>query len=236
MQNYKRDTYNAIVLNTLPQEVQKEVNKLVQNAANAQKIDEHGNWDFSATFDNKGRGSALNWDLYAIGNDHFSGELLIIVQVRQYVKRRKNYFPEIRKSYFLIGTNEDATTFAHPVESRVIHSAIKRDDDVIASVQRWIFGCEYAKVIRQGDLCLIPTTKPSANVALISDEKVLILQDSHCLKASEIRRGLGIFAKSPELFHLPKTHPDVRGLGGSWYKIVVGRRADFYSFAAPTID
>ena len=236
MQNYKRDAYNAIIFTSLEKEMQEKVNTLVKSAANAQKVDEHGTWNFEATFDSKGRGSALNWDLYGIGSDHFSGELLIIVQVRQYIKRRKNYFPEIKKSYFLIGTNEDNTTFAHPVESSVIHSAIKREANVIEAVQSWIFGCEYKKVIRQGDLCLIPSVNPAAKLATLVEEKELTLQGSHHIKGVEIRRGKGIFVKSPELFHLPKTHPDVRGLGGVWYKVVVGRRANFYNFAAPTID
>ena len=235
MQNYQRDAYNAIKISSLTEEVKKEVQTLVSSAANAQKIDEHGNWEFGADFDKKGRGSALNWDLYGIGKDYFSNETLIIIQVRQYVKVRKNYFPEIRKSYFLIGKNEDFTVFAHAVESRVIHSAIKRGEDVILAVQKWIFGTDYKKTIRQGDLVLVPTTKPTK--AMIVEENSLTLQESHLLKAAEIRQTENaLFAKSPELHHIPQTHPDVRGLGGAWYRVVVGRRANFYDFAAPKID
>lgn len=227
----KRNSYNEINLMSLPENIRRQVAEYVNTAAKADKIDEHGSWDFGVDFDKKGRGSALNWDLYGIGVDHFSEELLIVIQIRQFIRRRKNGFGNVRKSYFLIGKNEDGRVFAHAVESRVIHAAIRKGADVILSVQNWIFDCDYTKVIRQGDLAMIPVKKAAAP-QLETEEYVI--EHSHKLTADEIRLNGSLYAKNPHLFHMPQTHPEVRGTG--WFKIVVGNRAKFWDFAAPTID
>jgi hypothetical protein len=229
----QRDIYNAIQMDSLNEKTRKQVVSLFKEAASAEKVDEHGTWDFGADFDSKGRGSALNWDLYGVGRDIHSKRLLIVIQVRQYVKARKNYFPQIRKSYFLIGRNEDNHAFAHAVESRVIHSAISKGKDVVKSVQDWIFGCDYEKVIRQGDLAMIPVKKLNPAAVTLPGEKHLI-ENSHELTSVDIRKNGEVYAVNPLLIHLPGTHPAVQGTG--WYKIVVGKRAAHWDFAAPTID
>jgi len=155
------------------------------------------------------------------------------VQIRQYVKARKNYFPQIRKSYFLIGRNEDNHAFAHAVESRVIHNAISKGKDVVKAVQDWIFGVDYNKVIRQGDLAMIPVTRVSPAAVALEGERLMI-EGSHELAALDIRKNGELYAKNPTLTHQPGTHPTVSGEG--WYKIVVGKRASHWDFAAPTID
>lgn len=227
-----RGTYGQIKMETLDVELAQAVRAMVANAANAQKVDEHGNWEFGIEMDGKGRGSALNWDLYAVGNDYHNGGLLIVIQVRQFVRQRKNWYPEIRKSYFLIGTNEDGTTFAHPVQSQVIHHAIKKDRDVIMAVQTWIFGVDYTQVVRQGDVALIPMKRtPPANRV---DYTAATLQDSHWVTADEMRANGNLYALNPHITHLPGTHPAYELAG--WWKVVPGKRADFYEFAAPTID
>ncbi len=226
-----RGLYNEILMSSVSAPVQKQVRNLVSLASKAAKVDEHGSWDFGLDFDNKGRGSALNWDLYSYGRDYFSKKFLAVIQVRQFIRRRKNGFGNVRKSYFLLGRNEDNTVFAHSVEAQVIHRAIAAGKDVIKAVQSWIFGCDYTKVIRQGDLALIPVKRTTAPAL---DENHFVIENSHVLHADEIRRNGHLYAKNPELLHVPGTHPRVMGEG--WYKVIVGNRAKFWDFAAPTID
>lgn len=229
----KRGSYNEILMSSLNPRTRKEVQNLIDGATNSPKVDEHGSWEFGKSFDKKGRGHATSYDLYAVGRDIHSKRRLIILQIRQYVKQHKSWHPSVRKSYFLIGRNEDNSIFAHCVESRTVHSAISKGKDVIASVQSWIFGCEYSKVLRQGDIGLIPVKRVPQPESVI--ESPVTLQDSHMLEAESIVSvGGATYAKNPHLHHLPATHPDVSGQG--WFKIVVGNRAAHWNFAAPTID
>lgn len=229
----ERDCYNAIRMNTINERTKKQILNLFAEASAAEKVDEHGAWDFGCEFDRKGRGSALNWDLYGYGRDMHNKRLLIVIQIRQFIRRSANRYPEIRKSYFLIGRNEDNTAFAHSVESRVVHSAINNGRDVVKAVQDWIFQCDYNKVIRQGDLALVPVRTVNKEAVTIEGNTHL-LEDSHKLTASDIRINGVLYALDPELIHLPGTHPSVSAQG--WYKVVVGKRAKHWDFAAPTID
>jgi hypothetical protein len=235
---WQRGAYGEIRLYALSSETQEQVRLLVAAAGSASKIDEHGSWNFGIDSDKKGRVEALNWDLYGLGNDVHTGKFLIVIQIRQFNRRKEGYFPQIRKNYFLVGCNEDNSTFAHSVPSAVIHSAIRRGVDVIGAVQDWIFGCDYAKVLRQGDLALLPCAKrPSApRIA----RRTATVEKSHALKANVLRQSgegaeVQLFAKNPHLVHLPGTHPEVQG-EDRWYKVMIGQRADFWRFAAPTVD
>ncbi len=230
--NAHRGRYGEIPLHALDAEIRAQVAALVEAAAEAAKIDEHGTWDFGiASLNRRGtRWQALNWDLYAHGHDAHSGELLVVVQVRQAVRGRR--WTRTRKNYYLIGTNEDGTAFAHPVSAMCVHAAIRAGKDVIRAVQGWIFGCDYDHVRRQGDLALIPLRRACGERTPL---RSMVLEDSHALDASEIRLGAGaVYAKDPRLTHLPGAHPTVAADG--WHKVVSGRRAAFWKFAAPTID
>ena len=227
----KRGYYGQIDFTTLTKSAKKQIQNLVYGAANAAKVDEHGSWDFGCEFDSKSRGSALNWDVYAFGKDFFSKKSLCVIQVRQYLKRRTNYYPEIKKSYFLLGRNEDKSIFAHSVESRVIHSAIKKNVDVIKAVQKWIFGCDYKKIIRHGDLALIPVKKVSGEIL---QKQTILIEQSHMLNADVLKVNGSLYAKNPKLEHLQKVHPAIEGKG--WYKVAVAKRSKFWDFAAPTLD
>ena len=229
----KRGIYNEIILSSLNNVTRKQITNLVNNVSVADKVDEHGNWEFSSEFDKKGRGYAINWDLYAFGKDYFNKKLLCVIQIRKYEKRRKNGFPNIRKSYFLLGRNEDKTVFAHAIESKVIHNAIKKGKDVIKAVQSWIFDCDYTKIIRQGDFAMIPYKGRISEDVKIEETEIL-LEKSHLLKSSEIFKNGSLIAKNPVLTHIPGTHPEISGKGT--YKIIVGKRSKFWDFAAPTID
>ena len=154
--NYKRgERFKEIILSTVNKTMQKKIENLVHGVKNAQKVDEHGNWDFHNNVNYDGVGEAVNWDLYDYGYDYHSKKLLCVIQIRQYVKIKKSYYPQIRKNYYLIGTNEDKTYFAHPIEGRIIYNAIKKGESIIRSVQNWIFNADYTTVVRQGDMGML---------------------------------------------------------------------------------
>jgi len=231
---YPRGSYGEIIDVNLPQSLRSEISRLVSEASKAAHVDEHGSWDFGIASDRRrGECEALNWDLYGVGQDCHSGNLLAIIQVRRFYRKKAGYWPKIQKNYFLLGRNEDATTFAHSVSSGVIHAAIRRGRDVIKAVQDWIFQGDYAAMLRQGDLALIPCSRrPSAPKIA---KRTMVLESSHRLVANAIRQNGQLFAKNPHLVHVPGTHPEIQG-ENRWYKIAVGKRADFWKFATPTID
>lgn len=226
---YTRGGWGEIDQRSLDEAARAAVAALVQAVSDQQRIDEHGSWEFGINTDRRGRGEALNWDLYAVSDDVHSGRLLVVVQVRKaYIGKR---FTNVRKSYFLLGTNEDETVFAHPVSSAVLHAAIRAGRDPIQAVQNWMFGGDYARMIRQGDLALLPVSRA---VGERTTRRKLELEGSHILTASAIRANGHIYAKNPTLVHIPGTHPMISGDG--WYRVIVGKRAPFWPFAAPTAD
>jgi len=233
MKTITRGNYNEIVWSSIPPRTRKIIQNLVNAASNAAKIDEHGSWDFGAEFDNKGRGISLNWDVYGYGKDIHTGRFLAVIQVRQFVRARKNYYPSIRKSYFLIGRNEDNSVFAHPVPARTVQYAARNGRNVILAVQNWIFGGDYRRMIRQGDLAIIPLSRPPRQAEKLPANE-MVLEDSHKIQADEIRLNGNLYARNPSLTHIPGTHPHISATG--WCKIIVGKRSRFWDFAAPTID
>ncbi len=229
----QRGSYGEIPFYTLDAETRKRISALVAEAGEAAKVDEHGNWEFGvASLNRRGtRWAALNWDLYGYGLDAHSGALLVVIQIRQAVRGRR--WTQVRKNYFLVGQNEDGTAFAHPVSAMCVHAAIRAGQDVVRRVQDWIFGGDYAQLLRQGDLALIPLRRAAGERTPL---RTMVLEDSHALEASEIRLGADgvVYAQDPRLVHLPGAHPTVAATG--WHKVVSGRRAPFWTFAAPTID
>jgi hypothetical protein len=193
-------------------------------------------------FDKHQRGWAINMDVYGVG--FHEGRPLGVIQVRKWEKRRKNGFASVRKTYFLVGRNEKTSLpFAHPVESRVVHAAIRKDpapEAVIRAVCRWIFQVtsnQAGVILRQGDVALVPAkgSCPS-NGEVISDHRAgLQVADSHVLEADQIvKAGDRIYAKNPRLRHLKRQHRQVSGSG--WFRVQLGRRAHSWSFARPTTD
>lgn len=224
----QRGTFGQIDMASLPVRTNKQVRNLVKEVhAN---VDEHGSWEFGAEFDSKGRGEALNWDAYAIGKDLHTKRTLVVIQVRQWRKSTRRGFPRVRKNYFLLGRNEDGSTFAHPVASKVIHSAISKERNLIRSIQRWMFGCDYADVIRQGDIAFVPLKRTGGEA---TGETSVTVEESHQISADEIRKNETVlYALNPTSFH--PTHPKVELEG--WYKVMVGKRATYWKFARPTKD
>lgn len=224
-----RGVYGEIKSSSLDDATRQAVDELI--AAASARADEHGSWEFGAEFDNKGRGSAINKDLYAVGNDHHTGGLLIILQIRRYEKAHKNWWPSVRKNYFLVGYNEDGTAFSHPVSSSVVHSAIRREVDPILAAQNWMFNGDYTRMVRQGDLTLVPV-KVAAAPAL--EETEATLEASHVLTADALRQNGHLYALNPTLVHIPGTHPTVSARG--WFRVQVGERARYWKFARPSKD
>lgn len=228
----KRGTWNEITDYSDTDYNATDVAALLRDAAAADKIDEHGSWDFGCEFDRKGRGEALNCDLYGISRDCHDNGLLLVVQIRQYRKQNKNWYPSIRKNYFLVGRNEDGAAFAHPVSANVVHAAIRADRDVCLACQNWIFGGDYAAMRRQGDIALVRLPRRPA-AERIADREITLL-DSHRLQAVELRQNGHLYACNPNMTHLPGTHAQIAAEG--WYRVVIGVRADFWRFASPTAD
>ena len=217
---YDRGKFNEILLESLTEELRKAVNGLVRKAGSAGHVDEHGSWDFGVEYDRKrGECSSLNWDAYGIGRDCHTGQILALVQVRQFHRKKTGYWPQIRKNYFLLGTNEDASIFAHSVSANVVHAAIRKGADVIKAVQDWIFEGDYAGMLRQGDLAMIPCTRrPSAPTV---PNRVMILEGSHRLKANVIRQNGAIFAKNPNLIHIPRSKGKTAGTNSLWGNVPI---------------
>lgn len=228
--NYDRDGWNAIVMTRLPAEVSERVKALVKSVSEADKVDEHGGWNFGIESLTRRRSRALNWDLYGFGTDMHSDAFLAVIQVREWTEGRR--YNTVRKSYFLIGENEDKTVFAHPVESRVVHAAVKADRDVVLACQNWIFGGDYAAMLRQGDIALIPLKKAPAADKL--SQRVMVLEGSHRLKGTQLRQNGHLYVRNPDMVHIPDTHPAVSAKG--WHRVVIGKRSRFWNFAVPTVD
>jgi len=226
-----RGTYGEIT--KMPANESTKCKALLEGVKNAAKVDEHGGWTFGILDSNykKGMIHTMNYDFYGVGYDIHDGAFLAVIQVREFYRRKDGRFPEIRKSYFLMGQNEDRTFFAHPVQSHKIHAAIKAGKDVVKSVQDWIFDTDYEKVIRQGDLCLVPVRSVKGE----DRGTEVILEKSHRLMADRILENGDIYAVNPNMVHLNGTHPTIQNLVGK-YKVVVGKRAAFWSFAKPTLD
>jgi len=197
--------------------------------------DEHGGWVTRCDFDDKGRGEAINVDVYGLDDT----QKLYVIQVRQFIRQNKNWYPQVRKSYFLIGYNENGNPFAHSIPAATVHAAIKRDpspDSPVKAAQAWIWKInedQLPHILRNGDVALIPATKvPRNNITIETGMKRIV--DSHWIYSKEIRINGATYALNPTLRHLKGQHPTQKGKG--WYKIMVADRASFHDFARPTID
>lgn len=181
-----------------------------------------------AEFDSKGRGAAINWDLYGYGKDYHDKRFLAVIQVREWAKRYKNGWASIHKNYYLIGTNEDGTVFAHPVPSGVVRSAIRLGKNVVLSVQTWMFERDYRKIIRQGDLGFYQVRK-------VMGDPIgggISIMESHHVYGSIFKYGQRNYVINPVVTHATHDKLDLKGS----YAVYPARRADYWDFAIPTAD
>lgn len=183
-----------------------------------------------ADFDAKGRGSALNHDLY--GYDPKQG--VAVIQARQAFRRHKNDYMATHKTYFLCGFNEVTDQpFRHPISSAAVRGAIRAGADaagVVAAAQRWMWEVSEKQLkssVRQGDLLLVPErgTPHGTNMG-----QVMTMAGSHEIHASEIRQNGRVYALNPQLIHIKGQHAPVAVNG--WVSVRVARDVRAWNFAA----
>lgn len=180
-------------------------------------------------FDGKGRGSALNHDLY--GYDPAQG--VAVIQARQAYRRRKNHYMSTRKTYFLCGFNEITNSpFRHPISAAAIRGAIRAGADavgVVKAAQRWMWEVTEKQLnasVRQGDLLLVPERGEPQGEYM---GQVMTMAGSHVIHAREIRRNGRIYALNPQLIHAKGQHAPV-ALNG-WTSVRVAKEVEAWNFA-----
>lgn len=191
-------------------------------------------WSSMCDYDRKGRGQSLNFDLY--GASEFSN--LYIIQVRQSVRQRRSWYLEVRKSYFLIGRNENGNAFSHCVSYAPVQAAIRKNPGYIGAAVdgalKWIWGTsKFCDIIRHGDVALLPVKRVPID-AVKQDVLVLDVEKSHTLLSNDIRISGKVYAYNATLTHKKNQHGDVKCNG--WAQVLVGRRERPWDFAKQTID
>ena len=187
---------------------------------------------WSSGFDgDSDRYEAINADVY--GWSERDG--LALVQVRQVRKRRRRDYVEVRKSYLLVGRNEDGTVFGHGVPSPRRSSAAMASPEAAV---RWILAqhvwrCaedDLDDIVRQGDVALIPIRRMPGEVQPI-DGGMITLRGSHAVRGDLYRTREGcLYARGIVVMdHMPGEHKHVRTKKGLW-QIRVGRREALWGF------
>lgn len=117
-------------------------------------------------------------------------------------------FGSMKTSYFLISRNEDGSHFAHKIRPNA--------GDSIESARRWMWQLREGESVsaRQGDLALIPVSKPRASVSEI--EAV----GNHFVDADEVRATKRrIYALNPALSHQEHRAVSLSG----WFELRLAR-------------
>ncbi len=178
-------------------------------------------------FDRKKRGGALNHDLYA----YEPKQGVAVVQARQFFRRKANYYPQVRKTYFLAGQNEVTHEFfRQPISAQVVRRAANnRSVDVVQAVQAWMWDTSIRQLtssVRQGDVLMIPARRPAG----VSAGRTLTVADSHVIRATDIRlTQKRCFALDPTMIHAKGQHAPVAMMG--WADIRLAREAHAWDFA-----
>ena len=182
--------------------------------------------------DKKGRGTALNHDLYAY--DPSQG--VAVIQARQYYKHTANGYGATRKTYFICGRNEiTGEFFRHPVGSHAVRAACKKSAektraDVVRAAQRWMWQVtekQLARSVRQGDILLVPEHEP---VSAKRRGMSFTVSGSHKIMADEIRLNGRWYGLNPTIIHAKDQHAPIENLVG-WYSIRPARTAHAWDFA-----
>lgn len=211
----------------------------VLSELDGQQSDEHGGWSTGIAHPSKRSTVAVNVDLY--GLDVVNGQALGVVQVRRWEQRASWAYNAVRKSYFLVGRNEvSKTAFAHPIPSRVVRAAIRRDPSAsspVTAARAWVLQVDrnkLASIVRHGDVALVPVRRLPAGEQAVLESPVAVV-DSHVLAAGSIVRiSDKLYARDPRLTHSKGQHADVSAAG--WHRVQVGMRAAYWTFATPTSD
>lgn len=180
-------------------------------------------------FDRKGRGDAINHDLYA----YDATERVAVVQVRHAFRQRRNGFLNVRKSYFLCGHNEiTKSPFAHPVSAHALRAAVNKwgenQSAVVRAVQAWMWDVtqrELSLSTRQGDVLLVPVRGEPAGEELGHEARL----DSHIIEAAQVRRNGALYARDLTIRHEKGQHRTV--VADGWHRVVMAREAATWNFA-----
>lgn len=177
--------------------------------------------DLFVKYNQIGKISDFDWNLYAYGKDYHSKKFLIVIEAKYYGKKKDYDFPLICQGYFLLGKNEDNTLFVYRIDKRVIFNAIKNEKDIILSVQSRIFRFDYKKLFRQGNIFLIPLGRKLKGFGELESDfasQHRILGDNQNLYCDRlITEGGKIYAFNPILEHA--TLPEISCEG--WVKVQV---------------
>lgn len=182
-------------------------------------------------FDRHKRGIALNHDLY--GYDTEQG--VAVVQARQSSREYKNGYLNSRKTYFLVGCNENTNQFfRHPVSPHTVRAAIRKDPSrsfVVRAAQKWMWNVtdnQLNRSLRQGDILLVPEKRIPEQPTIGT---TLTLSGSHQIKADDIRlRSDGwCYALNPTLTHTKGQHAPVIHKG--WCSVIMAREFKAWTFA-----
>lgn len=183
-----------------------------------------------AEFDKKGRGDALNVDLYAYDAD----QDVAVIQIRHAFRRYRNGFLNVHKDYVLVGRNEITNElFRHPISGHAIHAGIRKDGIDAASgvfaAQRWMWGVTDAQLdagIRQGDILMVPC-KSRPKDAEVIDARVVTVGGTHEVHATAFARDAKgiVYAEGPTMRHTKGQHLPVYADSDGWHSIRVAEEA-----------
>ena len=184
-------------------------------------------------FDKHSRGSALNVDLYGYDAE----QNVAVVQVREFSRAYKRGYPDIRKTYAVVGFGEHGEAFRHPVSAAAVRAAIRKDSGAASAVhgaQRWMWGCtEKQRVsgVRQGDLLMVRERGVPAPEHMI-EGRIATVAGSHVVRAYGLAMVDGVlWALSPSLYHAKNQHAPAYVAEEGWYSVRVGQEAAAWSFA-----
>lgn len=181
--------------------------------------------------DSRGRGTAINVDLY--GYDKNLN--LIVVQVRQAVFRPDRY-TRVRKNYLLVGRNEETDrVFTHPIDSPArSKTALASPEATVAYVLSKIWDCrpeDIAEIHRQGDIAFIPVRSIPKTARKV--EGPIILRETHRITGDEIyhqpHTDTYYVAKRGHAAHTKRQHAPVTVRNG-FFRVQAGNRARLWDF------
>lgn len=188
-------------------------------------------------FDRKGRGDALNLDLYGYDPE----ERVAVIQVRMAFRRRAKHFMSVRKDYVLCGFNENGTPFRHPISAQAIRGAINAGAgpvETVRAAQRWMWGVtgkQLEEGRRQGDVLIVPERgEPKGEIFERGTEATLA--DTHIVVSERLVRVEGkrhLYAVKPVLQHIKGEHADTRApmSDGKWFTVRVAETAPAWDYS-----
>jgi len=178
----------------------------------------------------RGEGWSINDSLIAY--DESQGLAIIQVRLCMFRRRRHNH---VRKNYYLIGRNENENVFAHPIRSPLRFRVSM--ESLIARALADTWGCsvkDLPRIIRQGDVGLLPKPLPKHAVRLAETE--LILRESHKLTGTLYLCDGKHYVANPTLVHLKGQHSTQTVRSDGHYLILMQQRAQQWDFSTPLSD